>query len=217
MSQHRTLRDAVWACQGLSSSAKIVALRLVEHWPRIMPSVASIAEFTGLSVRAAQYALRELEERDVVRTSKRKGARSTYEFVGVSIPDLGTPAESAPPPLHQVHHTPAESAPPTPAESAPEADNSKADKKAGARKRGPLSHFVPSEWSPKQTHRDEHKALGAAWFERELKKFRCWEFKTPRSDWDRAFSNWLGSASERNDAIAFKGRASAPADDGEWA
>lgn len=64
-------------------------------------------------------------------------------------------------------------------------------------KRGPLSHFVPETWAPTDKHRERAKAMSTSAFDAEVSKFRNWEFKTPRSDWNRAFTNWLDSALER--------------------
>lgn len=128
---YRSIRDAVWACRAIGGSAKLVALRLVEHWPRIMPSLASLCEFTGLSERTIRDALRELEERKVISTMHRPGERSEYAFVGVIIPDLGTPANSAGPPRQILPDPPANSAGPTPANSAPEADKDLSRQRSG--------------------------------------------------------------------------------------
>lgn len=179
MSQYRTLRDAVWAIEGISQPALVVALRLVEHWPRIMPSVAGLAQFTKMSERNVRYALKELEERGVIAIQHVSGRRSVYQFIGVSIPHLGTPADSAP--LHHVHPTPADSAPPTPAPRAPEADKIlKQTREAGARKtrRAPewyperlpsvleLEKLVPNldfEWGQFCDHHDKEASAFADW------------------------------------------------------
>lgn len=192
MSQYRTLRDAVWAIEGISQPALVVALRLVEHWPRIMPSVAGLAQFTKMSERNVRYALKELEERGIIAIQHVSGRRSVYQFVGVSIPHLGTPADSAP--LHHVQPTPADSAPPTPAPRAPEADKIlKQTREAGPRRRGALSHLVPESWQPNHNHRA--MAEGFGWshvrFDAEVQDFRDYEFKTPRSEWDRVFNRWI--------------------------
>jgi hypothetical protein len=95
--QFRTIRDAVWECGHIGGSAKLVALRLVEHWPRIFPSLRTIATYTGLSERTVRDALRELERSAVIKTTKHKGLTSTYAFVGVSIPAFGSDTSGEPP------------------------------------------------------------------------------------------------------------------------
>jgi hypothetical protein len=107
--QFRNVRDAVWACRSfidpktgkrikVTPTQKLIALRLVEHWPRIFPSVRTICWWTGLSDRGVQKALRKLEMAGIVRTTRRVGKSSSYEFPGVSIPRLGLGAGLPPPP-----------------------------------------------------------------------------------------------------------------------
>lgn len=113
MNQYRSIRDAIWACGTIGYIAKLVALRLVEHWPRVFPSVTSLAQWTGLSERSVRNALGELEGKRVISIDRRQGQSSVYSFVGVSIPDLGmvddTPAPDAGVngPRHHVQDTPA--------------------------------------------------------------------------------------------------------------
>lgn len=133
--QFRTVREAVWHCKQIGGSAKLIALRLVEHLPDAFPSLLTLAGWTGLSERTVRVALRELERKRVVET-RRTGRSNVYAFafVGVSIPELGVPdgdasgaappsGEDAPPesggreaqhrqnlPVLPDDHTPAESA-----------------------------------------------------------------------------------------------------------
>lgn len=222
---HRTLRDAVWSMP-IQGVAKVVAVRLVEHWPRIMPSIAGLAEAVGFSERAVRYALEELESLKVIRVVRVKGRRSEYEFLSAAgeaivIPEMPAIETLAPAaafggdgPRHVVPTTPAPAAYP-PRHQLPTKQTREADKKAGGRqRRAALSHFVPSEWQPKDAHREKSKGAPPGHFDRELEKFRMWEFKTPRSDWDRAFHNWLTSANER---VGMNGRKPVVEDDGEWA
>lgn len=94
--QFRTVRDAVWHCKQIGGSAKLIALRLVEHLPDAFPSLLTLADWTGLSERTVRVALRELEAKRVVET-RRTGRSNVYAFafVGVSIPELGLPDGSA--------------------------------------------------------------------------------------------------------------------------
>jgi DNA-binding transcriptional ArsR family regulator len=96
--QFRTVRDAVWHCKQIGGSAKLIALRLVEHLPDAFPSLLTLADWTGLSERTVRVALRELESKRVVET-RRTGRSNVYAFafVGVSIPELGLPGGEAPP------------------------------------------------------------------------------------------------------------------------
>lgn len=119
--QFRSIRDAVWGCTEIGGSAKLVALRLVEHWPRIFPSLRSLCFFTGLSERTVRDALRELEKVGVIHTHRRLNKKhggtttSEYSFPGVSIPALGVSPQTPPPPAEAAGGEGAESAaPPSP-------------------------------------------------------------------------------------------------------
>ncbi len=141
----RAIRDAIWECS-LPATAKLVALRMVEHLPNIEMSVAGVAEKTSLSERAVRDALRHLEGHRVIITLPSPGRRSKYEFAGQPTPAAGaevtlsprkempdTPAAGAPltpaagaevtlSPRKEMPDTPAAGAPLTPAAGAPEAD-----------------------------------------------------------------------------------------------
>jgi hypothetical protein len=96
--QFRNVREAVWHCKKIGGSAKLIALRLVEHLPDAFPSLLTLAGWTGLSERTVRVALRELEAKRVVET-RRTGRTNVYAFafVGVSIPELGLDGDDAPP------------------------------------------------------------------------------------------------------------------------
>jgi len=65
----------------------------------------------------------------------------------------------------------------------------------GKRPRRPgLSHFVPDDWQPKPAHLAKVSLRSESWLSKQLEDFRNWEFKTPRSDWDRAFHIWLNKS-----------------------
>jgi helix-turn-helix protein len=117
--QFRTIRDAVWACREIKGSSKLIALRLVEHWPRIFPSLRSLCEFTGLKERAVRKAIRELERVGVIVTTPRPGSTSTYAFPGVSIPALGGVSRGGPPPAEYADPAPVQKSPPPPTKRAP--------------------------------------------------------------------------------------------------
>lgn len=64
------------------------------------------------------------------------------------------------------------------------------------RKRRPSgARFVPDDWQPKQTHAELATQLGVT-LEAERVKFTSHEFRTARTDWDRAFTGWLQRASQ---------------------
>jgi hypothetical protein len=53
--------------------------------------------------------------------------------------------------------------------------------------------FVPEDWQPHDGHRARAEELGVS-FNLELQKFRCHEYRIPKTDWNRAFFGWLGNA-----------------------
>lgn len=198
MSQYRDIRDAVWACRTIGTAAKMVALRLVEHWPRIYPSVASLSEFTGLSARSVARALRELEEQHVIRTRHHMGRSSTYEFVGVSIPEFGTPANAAgvaPPTPANASGDPCQICTPTPATVADEADNTKRTREAGGRKRRspPVETPLPADWTPSKHHREYAHNLGLD-LDTEVFSFKGWAEGRTAVSWNGTFSTRLANS-----------------------
>jgi len=63
------------------------------------------------------------------------------------------------------------------------------------RKRRPLWRVVPADWEPKERHQLFAKERGID-LDRELKKFRRYEYSKGKSDPDQAFDNWLEKAEE---------------------
>src|SRR5574343_47397 len=55
--------------------------------------------------------------------------------------------------------------------------------------------FVPDDWQPNEAHRAKAQALGVI-LNQEVQKFRCHEFRVPKTDWDRTFFGWLLRAGE---------------------
>lgn len=74
------LRAAVWK-MALTPSAKLVALRLTEHYPSAFgPSAAMLREKCGLSPGQVRGALRELERLEVIEVRRTTGLASTYKI-----------------------------------------------------------------------------------------------------------------------------------------
>jgi hypothetical protein len=65
-------------------------------------------------------------------------------------------------------------------------------------KRGPLDHFVPDGWAvaPELAEWARFTHPGVDLY-LETKKFRSHEFAKPRSDWNRAWQNWIRRADEQ--------------------
>jgi len=74
-----------------------------------------------------------------------------------------------------------------PREGAREAPKKKTTKSKPRKKRW---RFAPSSWTPTERHRELAASLGVD-LDAQAEMFRCHEFSTPKSDADRAFSNWL--------------------------
>jgi hypothetical protein len=55
--------------------------------------------------------------------------------------------------------------------------------------------FVPDDWQPNETHLEKARELGVL-IHVEVQRFRCYEFKTPKTDWNRAFHGWLARAGQ---------------------
>ncbi len=65
---------------------------------------------------------------------------------------------------------------------------------ARTKKRGDTWRFVPDDWKPKEKHQALASKLNLD-LDSQADAYRNHEFKTPRSDADRAFSAWLHKAS----------------------
>jgi hypothetical protein len=76
-------REAIWNRTLGSSSAKIVALRLLELAGADLPLARHAFGFTRRSERTVRAAIRDLEERRMIATTNRDGSTSEYEFVGI--------------------------------------------------------------------------------------------------------------------------------------
>ncbi len=181
--QFKDIRDAVWNCP-LRTTSKMVALSLVEHWPRIFPAIARICKMTD--------SLRDLETREVIATTRRRGTSSTYQFVGVSIPALGVdpgdggdgdgaeleadpmelPRQLPPPrrPRQQLPPGPAAAAPPPRQQLPPKGEDLtrklKVLGKRASAQRGkprsptPIFHSTLEGWEPSNAIRIEARRLG---------------------------------------------------------
>lgn len=79
-----------------------------------------------------------------------------------------------------------------------EAPPKKRESQATGSPRG--SRTVPSSWRPNEKHgaRAREHGMGRDAYVAEVRKFQQWEFRVPRTDWDRAFFRWLDSAKQRD-------------------
>jgi hypothetical protein len=100
---------AVWAMRNLSSTEKLVAVRIADHADpqgrNAWPSVARLMADTGLSERAVQKTIRRLETLGVVTRDPAKGPRGTNLY-SLNLKAKGAPRTPAP-------RTPVPGAPPS--------------------------------------------------------------------------------------------------------
>ena len=118
-----SIMTVVWQCD-IPAGRKLVLLSLADNANdrgECYPSIEAVSARCGLSVRAVQGHISDLEKDGYLSRLERNGRSSLFTLHPRRI---CTPAESAPPqnlhptPAESAPH-PAESAPPTPAESAP--------------------------------------------------------------------------------------------------
>lgn len=78
-----------------------------------------------------------------------------------------------------------------------------APKGAKAKRSRGASRRCPEDWSPGPAEIEMAEGLGfvPGEIERELAKFRDFEFRTPRSDWPAAFRNWFRTAADRKPTL----------------
>ena len=102
---------------GLSSGQKMVLLALCDNandQGECYPSIPMLADKCSMGERTVQQHIADLESAGIVKREMRTGRSTLYR---IDPRKICTPAESAPP--QNLHHTPAESAPPPPQISHP--------------------------------------------------------------------------------------------------
>lgn len=120
MSVHVT--SPVWKSRGLTPTQKLLLLQLADHADgdgrNAYPSVATMCAETGLSRRAVQGTLRDLESRGILKIERFQRASAPRHY-RVMIDELPGGAPATPPPAHHVrprgaHHVRPRGAPPAP-------------------------------------------------------------------------------------------------------
>lgn len=195
-------------------TAKYVAAALARRaWAtgRVGWSQTSLARDTGLSPRTIWTALQALEaaqllkREPVYRENLRKADRLIFTLPSVTITlepesegdfdaDAFAKSANAEPLSQNLRGEPvAKSArgKPKSQTSGPKGPSSKPKIKSKKKTEG--MHLVPDDWSPKDAHRDKVTAFGwpEGLFEEQLERFREWEFRDGKTDFDRAFHRWL--------------------------
>jgi hypothetical protein len=155
----RAVRDAIWA-SSLPPVPRFVALRLVEHLPHAMPSVASLAEHTGYGRDAVMAALQHLEQNGCLEVERHRGRRSEYRFTGqwpARTEESANATSRRGLPVGEAHRT-SRRARPLPV-GEPDTKRTKeagkeAEKRASAFEAAPLpvgSRVIPSDYRPSET------------------------------------------------------------------
>lgn len=207
-------RKAVFASP-LPGTLKLLALALVEFMPRCEPSLKTLASMCGADRRAVMRRVALLERLGWLSVERGRGVRNRYQVLSpvTLVPPVPKepPVTLVPPVSIRADTSDAGTTPPVvPMATAqvppvpPEAEGSEAEKKAEEvapaplsasrrKRRGPLWHFVPPDWEPKDSHRREQRERGwpDEFFQRVLKSFRNHEFAQPKSDPDRTFTVWM--------------------------
>ncbi len=154
------------APHALKPLQRLVLIALIEHAPKIEPSIARLEIMTGLSRRTVQAQLQSLESAGVLRVEHRHGKRSAYS---VDLDQCIPCARAGAAPVQELRPTRAGAAPPPVQELHPK-QTSKADKKAdkgslgsasrkGERRRKPEPPLHEG-WKPSEQHGEMARRLG---------------------------------------------------------
>ena len=185
-----------FAAQGLSPTEKLVLLALSNYADenmRCWPSQRRLAHDTGLSARCVRTTLAKLSEKGLIEREARErddGSRASdvvhLRFQGEERRAGGGEPRSGHEPSKEPSEEPSEEPLPSSLRS------------EGARAKVRSSR-CPDDWLPKPSTLDfaEAEGLTAGEIERELSKMRDHTFRTPRSDWDATFRNWIRTTRDR--------------------
>lgn len=210
MSEYRNLRDAVWALawEGVLDHIELlVALRLVEHWPRIFPGESTLVRWTRLSESSVRRALRRLEQEGIIRTLRNPGRGNGYEFLdneGIPIkvgrlgqtpvPQTAAPVRETAPPVPQTGPTPV----PQTAEADPDLKQTREAGKGSCvarRSRANLKTELPEDLVPNASCLTLARERGVD-LEWEMPQFIDHHRKNASrfADWQAAIRTWIRNA-----------------------
>lgn len=88
--------SAVWECQGLDASERLVMLSLADHADdegRCYPSIRRLCERTSMSDRGVQKVLSRLAERGFVKAQPNAGQGGANLYTVTATPERGSPPE----------------------------------------------------------------------------------------------------------------------------
>lgn len=201
-------QTAVAAIRGLKPLDKLLLLTLANYAGAdgsCFPSQTTLAADTGMSERAVRGHLADLEAQGMIqRTARRRedGSRTAdlillcldkrhavpvdprttgtaCRGVGQEVPGGGAPRAGHEPIIEPVN------------EPKGFALVGESPRKAPSRKCS--SKFAPEDWIPSAAHQVKAQELGLDIAE-QASRFKNHEFASPKSDFDRAFHNWLTRA-----------------------
>lgn len=201
-------------------TAKYVAAALARRcWAtgRVCWSQTGLARDTGMSARTIWTALQDLGAAGIVKREKvvvnnlRRADRLIFTLRAVTIAlepaddlegdfdEVGLANAAAPAPASQnLRGEPlAKSATPK-----PRTTRKKKDAVASSSSSAPAApkrNTVPEDWEPKDAHRDKVAAFGwpDGMIEEQTERFREWEFRDAKTNFDLAFHRWLREANDR--------------------
>ncbi len=205
----------VWADSKHSGSHLLMMLAIADFSDddgNAYPAVGTLAEKCRMQPRNAQVILAALRQSGELEVRENEGPRGTNLYrikmpQGVqSLAGVGVQAFAGVQSLAGVQGNALRGAKACakPLQAlAPEPSLNHQEPLGRARKRAPLSHFVPDDFAltPELEAWSAEKCAGVD-LATETEKFRNHEYKTARSDWPRAWRNWMlraasGTGSQR--------------------
>lgn len=144
---------------------------------------ADLVKKTSLTDRTVSMAITRLETAGHLTRTHKPGRGVIYNIrpEGYSGPEGASPEWASPAP---------EAPSPKPSSNRQSPTSNK--------KRGKM-HLVPDDWEPKDAHREKVVAFGwpDGMLEDQVSRFREWEFRDGKNDFDRAFHRWLRTHNDR--------------------
>ena len=213
--------NAAWRQTGLTMSEKSLLACLADHANpagRCNPGVARLAKRTSQSESSIRRSIRSLQEKGLISTivGGGRGKSTMYQLLlDIEIPNQGDGVSGDPNPVTvngnpvTVNQNPV-TVNGNPVTVTPEPlgtlRNHQEPGRPGARSR--RSKRCPDDFLIDDSLRKwlVGEKVDIALAERELSKFRDYEFRTPRSDWPAAFRNWIRQAVDRQATLQLNSR-----------
>jgi hypothetical protein len=175
-----------------------VLVRHADGRGRAMPSLKEISGQSGVSLAEVKRSLKVLFAAKLVRKARVGGGTGTTVYRILPLPEGKSRPVAEPPSPRRVEQAQTQMRDATLAWLEDEGDDEPSPPHlinpdpSAVRKRQP-SRRCPKDWEPTDQHRRMAEDEGID-FERELAKFRDYEFAAAKVDWDATFRNWLRAA-----------------------